>query len=265
MINNHSAMNPAPVRDLKCFGLRRRAADHTLNGALTGIGWLIVTGLALFYLLALVPARAEPYITAGMGQSKTCHTGQDGCWYQSRWKYQIDEHSNAWHIGLGTTNFWGLSWLSGEIRYHNLGEYNIFAGFTPSDENYNPYSHNGCHGDCLRTVYGYGHADIKAVSFSLLPEYRFENVSLYARLGIARIKAKYEVLFSDNENPYAKEMKSFKPPHYMLWEPQYGIGLRWRDFSVEYTETSPMKPEDSCIAKSRAVTLNYRWWFGKVS
>jgi hypothetical protein len=46
------------MTDLKQYGLtqRRRSADRPLEGALTGIGLFIVIGLALFHLLALVPA-----------------------------------------------------------------------------------------------------------------------------------------------------------------------------------------------------------------
>lgn len=47
------------MTDLKHYGLthRRRAVDHPLDGFLTGIGLFIVIGLALFHLLALVPAN----------------------------------------------------------------------------------------------------------------------------------------------------------------------------------------------------------------
>jgi hypothetical protein len=185
----------------------------------------------------------------------------DGCWYQSPWDYRIDEHANTWHAGLGSADLFGLSWLSGEVRYHDLGEYNIFSAWSPSDHNFDARQKDGCRGDCPKTKYGYGHADVKALSLSLLPEYRFSDFAFYARLGIARISAKYEVLYSNSRHDTAKGFKSYEPGGHMMWEPQYGVGFRWKDFSAEYTEISPMKPEDSCIAKSRTITLNYRWWF----
>lgn len=204
-------------------------------------------------------AKAEPYVTAGFGQSKTCHIGIDGCWYQSPWDYKIDEHANTWHFGFGQSNLFGLKWLSGEIRYHDLGEYNIFAGFAPSDENFSVKEDDGCIGKCPPTSYGYGHANVRALSLSLMPEYAFGKSAVYARLGIARVKAKYEVLITNGNDSYAKQLGSYKPPRYMLWEPQFGVGIRFNNVSLEYTEISPMKPEDSCISKSKTVTVSYRW------
>lgn len=43
------------MTDYKNLNQYRRAADHLVDGFLTGLGTLIVIGLLLFYMLALVP------------------------------------------------------------------------------------------------------------------------------------------------------------------------------------------------------------------
>jgi len=217
----------------------------------------------LAFLLWIGQAQAgDWYITAGAGQSRICHMGMDGCWYQSPWQYTIDENSNTYDFGLGYAGLRKGSFsLPIEFKYHKLGEYNIFAGYAPSDENFDPGSPTGCIGPCPTTLYGYGHIEVSAWTLSILPTYTHESgLEIFGRLGASWLHGKYTELIADvGTDPYTKTYYTYAPGPDSRIEAVYGVGIGYKGLSLQYTAWPVFKPTDSCLQAIKTVTLNYRW------
>src|SRR3990172_4295267 len=84
--------------------------------------YLIIGAVICASVLVSGTSRAEPYILAGVGQSKAQlaygTAAGDVAWQQKGFPHSEDLKSTSYHLGLGyNVN----PWLAGELTYHDLG------------------------------------------------------------------------------------------------------------------------------------------------
>ena len=202
-------------------------------------------------LLASLPTKAETYLTGGFGQADISYIG-DGTWaQQSGWQAEVREKTPAFHLGLGHKF---SSWLSGELLYHDLGTYSMFAGFGQSDADYGSTS-GRC--DC-NSMWGYGTADIKGLSVSVLPGFTLGQSWLYMRLGMLRYKASWHESFTNGEAK-TRVYTVFPTPNPYGWSPYVGAGVEFNRFRLEWSYFSQIMPKESALKKVNYVNVGYRF------
>lgn len=220
----------------------------------------LVCFVAGVLLAAAAGSMAEGYVSVGLGKGELRHPGYNKWWIQEGWDYRIDEKSSVWHVGVG----WKFNrYLAVEINHHDLGEYHHFAGFMVNESAYNASSPTLCNGTCEPTQWGYLTGSATAISASILPSLPItDRLSVYARLGLARVNA----TFTAHVTPLSNTSKGFSNLDIFserITTPFYGFGIQYGRVAIEVQEFPYVtaEREGCCSAYTSAgtVTISYRW------
>lgn len=217
----------------------------------------LLAALALLALYTSYKAEAGTYVTAAIGDNKF-NIEPDGSWYQLGLPHHIENQSTSYRLGVGIDI---NPLVDVELAYENYGQVNGYTWHV-SDENYNPNSHNPCLGECeaIRVAYWVGHA--KAVTLTALPHTQGQT-QLYGRFGAAWYQADF---VASNTNLRDANVPEKMPalgyyPHVSNngISATFGIGMRHKDFYLEYTETPDLRVRDSIFRGVRNIWLGYRF------
>lgn len=208
--------------------------------------------LALIIASASSYAKAETYVTAGFGQVQINHQG-DGYWSQEQgWNHEEREKTPSFHVGLG---YEFKPWLSGEVLYHDLGSYSMFAGFGQSDAEYQETK-----GDCdCKTSWGYGTAEVKGLSLTALPSISVFDARIYARLGMVRYHADWHESYTKKGAASARSYNVLPSKDPYGWSPLFGAGVEYNRVRLEYVVMSQVMPKESAIKKVNYINIGYRF------
>jgi hypothetical protein len=211
-------------------------------------------------LLAPITSSAQDlYFTAGIGRGELRHPGPNKWWIQEGFDYTIHQKSTTYRIGVGLE----LSpRLAVEVNYHDLGQYNHFAGFIAQEDLYNPAEPDFCTGECPATQWGYLRGEARALSLSLLPRYEVtRNLSVFGRFGVAYYKARFDAYITDGIVNSRHVVRNFASTGAGLTT-LYGFGASYGRFSVEATQFEEIAANGSSPYKDAfTYTVSYRWDF----
>jgi hypothetical protein len=199
----------------------------------------------------------EPYFTAGIGRGELRHPGPNKWWIQEGFDYTIHQKSTVYQLGIGLKV---KPWLAAEVLYHDLGQYNHFAGFIAEEDLYNPSEPDFCTGECPATQWGYLRGEARAISLSLLPRYAFtKNFSVFGRLGVAYYKARFDAYITDGIVNSRHVVRNFAGSG-EGYSPLYGLGMTYGKFTVETAQFGEVAANGSSPYKDAStVTVSYRW------
>lgn len=207
-----------------------------------------------------ITSRAEPYLTVGLGQGELRHPGSNMWWVQDGWNYTIDAKSTVWNFGVG----WKFSkYLAAEINYHDLGEYHHFAGFMTDESKYIAWTPTHCAGACDPTQWGYLSGSATAISASILPRYPIsENLSIFARWGLAYVDAKFKAYITPIDNN-AKNYEIDDIFSQKMVRKFFGFGVTYKRLTFEMQEFPQITAQGngccSAYKSARTKTISYRW------
>lgn len=187
--------------------------------------------LLLVILLFTSTVHAELYMTGGVGKADLRHYEQNGYWYQEGYDYKFDEKANAWKIGVG----WQINrrWAV-EADYRDLGEYNGIARFV-SDENYNVDAKT-CRDPCEPTLTGWQNGTANGIGLSAI--YALPGkITPFIRGGMFVHNVKFSSYTTLVETPLDRRLYEVRDENFerISARPFAGIGVRYKDFDIEYT------------------------------
>jgi hypothetical protein len=219
--------------------------------------WLaVLVGVALAWA---GPARAQTYFTAGLGQGYLNRPNVNKWWAQYGYDYKIDERSNVNRFGVGVQV---NKWLALEANYHDLGEYQHFAGFIAEEDQYDPATER-CADPCPPTRWGYLYGNVYAFSLSALPTWQISDKwSLFGRVGAQWYHAKFKAYVSraDQQSRHWEENDFFTDNGSGVF---YGVGITYDRLSFEVTQFPKIHANrDGCCSAyqdARTYLFSYRW------
>lgn len=212
---------------------------------------------AALMLFTATTCAGDLYFTAGIGRGELRHPGPNKWWIQEGFDYTIHQKSTVYQLGLGLKV---KPWLAVEANYHDLGQYNHFAGFIAAEDLYDPSEPDLCTGECPATQWGYLRGEARAVSLSLLPRYAFtKNFSIFGRIGVAYYKARFDAYITDGIVNSRHVVRNFAGTG-AGYTGLYGLGVTYRNLSIETTQFEEIAANGSSPYKdARTVTVSYRW------
>jgi len=217
-----------------------------------------VIAIVILALLHQVCAAAEPYFTVGLGQGYLNRPNTNKWWAQYGYDYTVDERSNVNRFGLGARV---NKWLALEVNYHDLGEYEHFAGFIAEEDQYDPATER-CSDPCPPTRWGYMKGSVYSLSLSALPTWQINsNWALFGRLGWNWYHAKFKAYVSsaDQQSRHWEENDYFTQNGSA---PMYGVGISYGRLSFEMTDFPKIHANRNCCSAyqdARTYLFSYRW------
>ena len=163
-----------------------------MNDFFAAVAHTILLAICGFFLTVHNTQAAEPYLVLGGGITQFNSYASDPAHDNARFcdrGFQCDEQTNshAWQIGAGLKfdkPRLGLNWAT-ELYYADFGTMKLNSQFPPDDQ-YSVATHS-CVGDCspenLLSFKGDWRAHGPVIA--LLPSYRWNNISLYGKAGLA--------------------------------------------------------------------------------
>jgi hypothetical protein len=225
---------------------------------------------ALLCLAALFSglARAEAYLTVGVGQAKLRDVGIQNLWMQEGFGKVAEEKSTVWTLGAG---YRFTPWLAIEADYRDLGQFNSMAVFTPDGHGapgaYNPQT-GQCNGPCMPSSAGYQHGTTKGAGLSAVLTFPNGDLQPFVRAGAFYHVSKYytaQFHATDPDGRYLVISHGDRTPGGFIpfehrglgW--MWGAGLRWERLSLEYTYFPKAAGPTSPYRNIQALTLNWQF------
>jgi len=223
----------------------------------------ILCAMVLAFAAGMDYAKAEPYITAGVGKAVMQHPNSNKWWRQDGIGSWTDENSTTYVVGAG----YQWEYLGVELNYSNGHEFNIFSGYIVNEDYYSPTAPGHCtHPDPAecRTSWGYQHGEVYMINLSFLPRYPItEKLAVFGRFGASFKSATMEHKHVDNRSVYEQDFAT------ILWNDKgigavAGAGIQYGNFTFEFNRYPSARIRITPFQSSGwqwtdTYTINYRW------
>lgn len=202
-----------------------------------------------------IQANAEPYFYAGFGQSQMKHVESNKWWYQEGYDHLFEEKANAYLFGVGHPL---NKYLSIEVDYRDLGEYNAFAGFV-EDSEYNDLTLS-CFNPCANTKWSWQHGEAKGLGISFLGKTP-GNFYASIRAGSMYVRSRFEVHHSSIDPKSVHMQTANGGLNTNKWVGMYGVGVGYKKLSLEFTRYGSLGAQWSALGDAETVTVRYEFGF----
>lgn len=198
----------------------------------------------------LTPASASTYFVASAGHSKIEQIRHDGWWYSDQYGHYFDENSNTYTVGLGLDL---NKYLSIEADYRKVGEFNSYAGYQLDASGEAVASTPGGY-----THWTYIHGDIDGIGLSVVGHLPIGNWHIDARAGVLYHRSTMEIRVSKNAS--STQFFTADPDCYGddRLGPMLGIGIGYKNVTVEYVSYPNLGSEQSTYSDASAVMLSVK-------
>lgn len=213
---------------------------------------------AITYMLATTASlAAEISPVAAIGHAKINPDMASGhqTWTQTGWDQQTKHDGPVYSLGarLEPERFPALEFL-----YHDLGNMSIGALVGQADDKNWKADGDHCVGPCGPTKFYYTYNRVKGISASALPEFKVGPADLYLRLGVMRYRADGASYFTE-DNTQSRKFTTYTIEHAYGWSPVIGAGAAIKQWTIEFTMFTNIKPRNGGVESVEALMFGRRF------